>query len=165
MVLVSGSHNILLILIKYFWLAVWIDWINWFCKFLNIKRLPVLLEGKTNFLWKSFMATMAFFIYRFIQGGYRSSQVINSLGTKLDMIFIIVSLKTETCSLTSGLLRKVSQSNRSMAFLYDQNLAGRNATQFFYKEMGKKPWNRIYHKSFGDNWNVTKDELQSPLSY
>ena len=82
---------------------------------------------------------MAFFIYRFIQGGYRSSQVINSLGTKLDMIFIIVSLKTETCSLTSGLLRKVSQSNRSMAFLYDQNLAGRNATQFFYKEMGKKP--------------------------
>ena len=112
----SVGHTIfLLILIKYLCLAVWIDWINWFCKFLNIKRLPVLLEGKTNFLWKSFMAAMRFFIYRFIQGGSRSSQVINSLGTKLDMIFIIVSLKIETCSLKLRLLSEDSQSNRLMA--------------------------------------------------
>ena len=113
----SVGHTIfLLILIKYLCLAVWIDWINWFCKFLNVKRLLVLLEGKTNFLWKSFMATMRFFIYRFIQGGSRSSQVINSLGTKLDMIFIIVSLKIETCWLKSRLLSEDSQSNRLMAF-------------------------------------------------
>ena len=59
------------------------------------------------------------------------------------MIFIIVSLKTETCSLTSRLLSKDSQSNRLMAFLYDRNLPGRNATQFFHKEEGKKPSNRI----------------------
>ena len=38
---------------------------------------------------------MTFFIYWFIQGGSQSSHVTNSLGTKLDMIFIIVSLKTE----------------------------------------------------------------------
>ena len=55
------------------------------------------------------MATMTFFIYRFIQGGFRSPQVINSLGTILDMIFIIVSLKTETCSLKSRLLSEDSQ--------------------------------------------------------
>ena len=97
-------------------LLSWVNRLNWFCKFLNIKRLPVLLEGKTNFLWKSFMAAMRFFIYRFIQGGSRSSQVINSLGTKLDMIFIIVSLKTETYSLTSRLLSQDSQSNRLMDF-------------------------------------------------
>ena len=135
MLLVSGSHNVLLILLNYFYLAVWIDWINWFCKFLVIKRLPVLLEGKTNFLRKSFMATMRFFIYQFIWGGSRSSQVINSLGTKL--VMIIVSLKTETCSLTSRLLSEVFQSNRLMAFLYDQNFPKRNATQFFHKEEGK----------------------------
>ena len=125
MVLVIGSHNLLLILLKYFCLTVWIDWINWFCKFLNIKRLPVLLEGKTNFLWKSFMAAMRFFIYRFIQGGSRSSQVINSLGRKLDMIFIIVSLKTETCSMTSRLLSKDSQSNRLMVFFIWSEFAAR----------------------------------------
>ena len=67
---------------------------------------------------RSFMATMRFFIYRFIQGGSRSSQVINSLGTKLDIMFIIVSLKTETCSLTSRLLNEVSQANRLMDFFY-----------------------------------------------
>ena len=31
-------------------LLSWVNRLNWFCKFLNIKRLPVLLEGKTNFL-------------------------------------------------------------------------------------------------------------------
>ena len=112
----SVGHNFLLFLLKYLYLAVRIDWINWFCKFLNIKRLPVLLDDKKRFLWKSFMAAMRFFIYQFIQGGYRSSQVINSLGTKLDMTFIIVWVRTETCSLTSGLLSKDSQSNRLMAF-------------------------------------------------
>ena len=55
------------------------------------------------------MATMTFFIYRFIQGGSRSPQVINLLGTILDMIFIIVSLKTETCSLKSRRLSEDSQ--------------------------------------------------------
>ena len=126
--LVSGSHNFLLILLKYYCLAVWIDWINWFCKFLIIKRLSVLLEGKKkknyeNHLWPQW----DFFIYRFIQGGSQSSQVINSLGTKFDMIFIIVSLKTDTCSLTSRFLSEDSQSNRLMAFLYDQYLPRRNA--------------------------------------
>ena len=62
------------------------------------------------------MATVRFFIYRFIQGGSGSSQVINSLGKKLDMIFIIVSLKTETCSLTLRLLSEDSQSNRLLTF-------------------------------------------------
>ena len=42
-----------------------------------------------------------------------------------------------------------------MAFLYDQNLPGRNTTQFFSykdKEEGKKPLNQILHKLFdGDN--------------
>ena len=52
---------------------------------------------------------------------------LGALGTKLDMIFKIVSLKTETCSLTLRLLSKDSQWNRLMAFLYDQNLPGRNA--------------------------------------
>ena len=115
MVLLSGSHNFLLILLKYFCLTVWIDWINWFCKILNIKRLPILIEGKTNFLWKSFMATMRFFIKRFIQKGSWSSQVTHSLGAKLDMIFIIVSLKTKTCSLTLRLLSEDSLSNRLIA--------------------------------------------------
>ena len=84
---------------------------------------------------------MRFFIYRFIQGGSQSLQVINSIGIKLDMIFIIVSLKTETCSLTSTLLNEDSQSSRLMAFLYGQNLPGRDATQFFHKEESKQPSN------------------------
>ena len=68
--------------------------------------------------------------------------------------------------MTSRLLSEDSQSNRLMVFLYGQNLPGRNATQFFDKEEGKKLSNRIKHKLFdGDNLNVTKDELQSPLSY
>ena len=70
------------------------------------------------------------------------------------MIFIIVSLKTETCSLTSRLVNEDFQSNRLMAFLYNQNLPGRNTTQFFYKdkEEGEKPLNQILHKLFdGDN--------------
>ena len=113
--LTSGSHNFLLILLKYFGLAMWIDWINWLCKFLNIKRLLLLLDGKTNFLEKSFMSTIRFFYIGFIQGGPQSSQVINSLETKLEIIFIIASLKTETCSLTSRLLSKDPQSNRVMA--------------------------------------------------
>ena len=68
-------------------------------------------------------------------------QVINSLGRKLDTICIIVSLKTETCSLISRLLSKDSQSIGT--FLYDQNLPRRNATQFFHKEQVKNPSIRI----------------------
>ena len=78
MVLVSGSHNFLLILLKYICLAMWIHWTNWFCNFLKIKTLSILLEGKTNFLWKLFMSTIRFFIWQFIQGESRSSQVILS---------------------------------------------------------------------------------------
>ena len=92
-----------------------------FCQY--CKFLPVLLDGKTNFLWKSYITAMRFFIYRFIQGGSRSSQVIISLGTKLDMIFITVSLKIETCSLTSTLLSKDSQPNRLMAFFIQSEFA------------------------------------------
>ena len=85
-------------------------------------------------------------------GGSRSSLVINSLKTKLDMIFTIVSLKTDTCSFTSRLLSEDSQSNRLMAFLYDRNLPGKNATQFLNREEGKKSSNRILPKLFnGDN--------------
>ena len=70
------------------------------------------------------------------------------------MTFIIASLKRETCSLMLRLLTEDSQLNR------------RNATQFFHEEDGRKPSNRILHKLLdGDNYNVTKDELQSPLSY
>ena len=95
---------------------------------------------------------MRFFVQRFIQGGSGSSQVTNSLETKLEMIFIIASLKTETCSLASRLLSEDSQSNRLMAFLYDRNVPEINATQFFHKEEGKNPSNRILHKLFnGDN--------------
>ena len=80
------------------------------------------------------------------------------------MIFRIVSLKTKTCSLTSRLLSENSQSNRLIAFLYDRSLPGRNVTQFFHREEGKIPLNRNLYKLFdGDNYNVTKDELQSPL--
>ena len=99
------------------------------------------------------MAAMRFLIYRFFQGGSRSSQVINSLGTKLDIIFIIVSLKTES---------EDSQPHGWITFFKWSEFA----TQFFHKEEGKKHSNRIQHKVFdGDNQNVTKDELQNPLSY
>ena len=82
------------------------------------------------------------------------------------MIFIIVSLKTETCSLATRLLSEDSQSNRLMAFLYDRNFPEKNTTQLFHKEEGKQPLNRILHKFFDDeNYNVTKKELESPLSY
>ena len=63
-------------------------------------------------------------MYQFIQGGSRSSQVINSLGNKIRRD----TSKTETCSLTLRLLSEDSQSNRLMTFLYDQNSPGRNAT-------------------------------------
>ena len=79
-------------------------------------------------------------------GGSRSSLVINSLKTKLDMIFTIVLLKT--CSFTSRLLSEDSQSNRLMAFLYDRNLLGGITTQFSRKEEGKNPLNQILQKSF-----------------
>ena len=81
-------------------------------------------------------------------GGSRSSLVINSLKTKLDMIFTIVLLKTDTCSFTSRLLSEDSQSNRLMAFLYDRNLLGGITTQFSRKEEGKNPLNQILQKSF-----------------
>ena len=55
-------------------------------------------------------------LQRFIQGESQSSQVTNTLGTKLGIMFITVSLKTETCSLTSRSLSKNSQSNRLMTF-------------------------------------------------
>ena len=98
------------------------------------------------------MVTMRFSIQRFLQGGSRSLQVTNSLGTKLDVTFIIVTLETEICSLTSRLLSEDFQSNRLMAFLYDRNLPGRNVTQFLNREEGKKPSNRILPKLFnGDN--------------
>ena len=98
------------------------------------------------------MATMRFF-YIVIHPWRISiiTKVTNSLGTKLDMTFIIVSLKTETCLLRSRLLSKDSQSNRLMAFLYDRNLPWRNATQFFHKEEGKKPSNPILHRLFNDD--------------
>ena len=40
-----------------------VNWLNY--KLLNIKRLPVLLEDKTHFLWKSFMGAMRFFTYQY----------------------------------------------------------------------------------------------------
>ena len=49
-------------------------------------------------------------------GGSRSSLVINSLKTKLDMIFTIVSLKTDTCPFISRLLSEDSQSIRLKDF-------------------------------------------------
>ena len=47
--------------------------------------------------------------------------IIISLGTKFDIIFVIVSLKTESCSLTSKLM-----SADSTALFYDQGLLGKN---------------------------------------
>ena len=82
--------------------------------------------------------------------GSRSSIATNSLGVKFDMIFIIISLKTETCSLATRLLSEDSQSNRLMAFLYDRNFPEKNTTQLFHKEEGKQPLNRILHKFFDD---------------
>ena len=54
--------------------------------------------------------------------------------------------------MASRLLSEDSQLNRLMAFLYDRNVPEINATQFFDKEEGKNPSNRILHKLFnGDN--------------
>ena len=77
-----------------------------------------------------------FFIYRFFQGECRSSQVIISLGTKLDITLIIVSLKTDTCSFTSILIS--FEIPNQLLFLYDQGSPGRNATRFSDKEVDKK---------------------------
>ena len=56
-----------------------------------------------------------FFTWRFIQRGSRSSPIIILLGTKFDIVFVIVSLKTGTCSLTFKSMSADSQSKKSAA--------------------------------------------------
>ena len=77
LVLVSGSDNLLLILWKCFCLAVWINLIIWFWKFLNTTRLSILLEDKTKISWKPFMIRMRIFIKQFVQRESQSSQIID----------------------------------------------------------------------------------------
>ena len=115
MVLFNGSHNFLLILLKYFCLAVWIDWISWFYKFSNVKRLKILPEGKKIF-YENYGRNEIFYIA--IHPGRISIVTINRfIGNKVRrMIFVIVSIKTESSSLSSRLLSEDSQSNRLMGF-------------------------------------------------
>ena len=47
-----------------------------------------------------------------------SLQIIISLGTKFDMTFLIVSLKTDTCSLTSKSMSADSKSKKVNCFFY-----------------------------------------------
>ena len=56
------------------------------------------------------------FTKTFIQGGSPSSSVTYLLGTKLKRMFIIVSLKIDTCLCTDFILNKVSQFTDSIDF-------------------------------------------------
>ena len=56
----------------------------------------MLLLLQTNILQKLSSARIRYFIKLFIQGGYRSSQVMVSLRIKFVTLLIIVELKTGT---------------------------------------------------------------------
>ena len=63
---------------------------------------------------------------------------VSNLGIKFNITFVIVSLKTDSRSLTFKLMSADPQSNKSTALFIYQCSLGKNAIQFSHKEVGKK---------------------------
>ena len=81
--------------------------------------------------------------------------------SKFDIIFVIVSLKTETCSLTCKPVSVDSQSNKpTVLFLWP------DPTQFSDKEVDKKPFNQTLQKLLGGgSGSKERHVLQSTIRY
>ena len=87
--------------------------------------------------------------YVVVHPGSWLSQIMISLETKFDIIFVIILLKMETCLLTCKSASADSQQTCQLLFLYDQSSLGKNSIQFSCKEVDKKLLNQTLQKLFG----------------